>query len=102
MADEFKVKNGLKFPDNTVQTTAAVSGGATVSTTPPGSPGISSQWFDSDNAMTSIYYDNGANASTFVALSPGPKGFDDISIIGGGAASTQVWGPLSINCGGAA
>lgn len=27
MANEFKVKNGLKFPDNTIQYTAAVSGG---------------------------------------------------------------------------
>lgn len=26
MANEFKVKNGVKFPDNTVQTTAAVTG----------------------------------------------------------------------------
>ena len=26
MANEFKVKNGIKFPDNTVQTTAALSG----------------------------------------------------------------------------
>jgi hypothetical protein len=27
MANEFKVKNGIKFPDNTVQTTAATGGG---------------------------------------------------------------------------
>jgi hypothetical protein len=27
MANEFKVKNGIKFPDNTIQTTAATGGG---------------------------------------------------------------------------
>lgn len=28
MANEFKVKNGIKFPDNTIQTTAATGGGS--------------------------------------------------------------------------
>lgn len=31
MANEFKVKNGIKFPDNTVQTTAASGGGSVTS-----------------------------------------------------------------------
>lgn len=30
MANEFKVKNGIKFPDDTIQTTAATGGGSTV------------------------------------------------------------------------
>lgn len=32
MANEFKVKNGIKFPDNTIQTTAATGGGGGSST----------------------------------------------------------------------
>jgi len=33
MANEFKVKNGIKFPDNTIQTTAATSGSSTLTLT---------------------------------------------------------------------
>jgi hypothetical protein len=67
MANEFKVKHGIKFPDNTVQTTAATGGGSSVSigTTPPGSPSAGSFWWDSNVGQLRIYYNDG-NTSQWV------------------------------------
>lgn len=64
MANEFKVKNGIKFPDNTIQTTAATGGGGSISigTTPPGSPTAGTLWWDSTYGQLKIYYSDGTSS----------------------------------------
>lgn len=80
MANEFKVKNGIKFPDNTIQMTAATAGGSvSVGTTPPGSPTAGSLWWDSTYGNLKIYYNDGdtsqwVDASSFSPTSGGAVG----------------------------
>lgn len=68
MANEFKVKNGIKFPDNSIQTTAATGGGAAVwfGDTAPGNTTTYPLWFDTSNPGTTpggmtlyLYYNDG-------------------------------------------
>jgi hypothetical protein len=86
MANEFKVKNGIKFPDNTVQTTAATGGGgAIISDTAPTSPTAGQLWWDSVSGQTYIYYTD-ADSSQWVpanASQPGPQGIQGIQGIQG-------------------
>lgn len=96
MANEFKVKNGIKFADNTTQTTAAqpilVSGtniktvngnsllgsgnititGASelsIGSTAPASPSTTPFWWDSNGGSLYIYYNDG-DSSQWVPATP--------------------------------
>jgi hypothetical protein len=75
MANEFKVKNGLKFADGTTQTTAATGGGTsiTISTTAPSSPTAGELWWNSETGLLSIYYNDGSS-SQWVSAASGPQG----------------------------
>lgn len=76
MANEFKVKNGIKFSDGTVQTTAATGGGGsgsssvTIGTAPPLAPSAGDLWWDSTSGSLKIYYAD-ETSSQWVDASPG-------------------------------
>jgi hypothetical protein len=75
MANEFKIKNGIKFPDNSIQTSAA-SGGSSIwfGDTAPSNPTAYPIWFDTRNpettvgGLTAYVYFTDANSSQWVPL----------------------------------
>lgn len=101
MANEFKVKNGIKFPDNTVQTTAASGSAAvTVSDTAPGSPTAGMQWWDSSVGTLKIYYDDGTS-SQWVEASATTAGPMDTVLAADTTALATVY-PVLVTAAGAA
>lgn len=67
MANEFKVKNGIKFPDGTVQTTASTGSGSSsslisISDTPPTITSSGQLWWNSSDGLLYIYYNDGSSA----------------------------------------
>lgn len=72
MANEFKVKNGIKFSDGSVQNTAASGGSSTaVSNTPPSSPANGALWWDSEKGSLKVYYDDGSSSQWVDAFNNG-------------------------------
>lgn len=77
MANEFKVKHGIKFPDNTIQTTASTGGGGSsvsVGTTPPGSPSAGALWWNSETGTMFIWYNDGTSSQWVDTDAGGPTG----------------------------
>lgn len=92
MANEFKVKNGIKFADNTVQTTAATGGtSVSIGIAAPGSPTAGSLWWDSTYGNLKIYYNDGDTSQWVDSMS---------TLVGGGGAAgtvTSVGGTGTVN-----
>lgn len=94
MANEFKVKNGLKFPDGTIQITAASSGGGTVyiGTSPPASPTSGYLWWDSSGGALKVYYDDGSSSQWVDAFNSG-SGIIYVDSGGSGGSGTSAETP---------
>jgi hypothetical protein len=100
MANEFKVKHGIKFPDNTIQTTAATGGASvTIDTTPPTSASAGDLWWNSEEGKLKVYYNDGDTSQwvdAFVAINgvdgtdgiDGADGIDGIDGVGVPAGGT--------------
>jgi len=75
---------------------ATISAGVTVSDTPPSSPSVGDQWYNSVEGRTYVYYDSfWVDSNPAITGPAGADGADGANGVDGGFNSTQTIGTLS-------